>query len=492
MNSSNQPEQTQRFQQQAPRSQSGLAVTSLVLGILSMLGGGITIILPLVAVILGILAIRACGKNSLLNGKGLAIAGLIMGGLSGLGGLAVILLTSSAILFPALEKVGETSKRSVASSNLRQIGQASLIYATDNNDQLPPETVIINGVRKSGMEGVMLALADGGGLNDASVWFAGSDAAKNKDLSTVNAGSGDGRTKLQSPELVNHSYCYVVGLSAIDASTTPIAWTRGLQKDGTWSKDSPWNGEGGHVVFLGGNVQWYNNINNANPLIDTKGNGTSNYENAIPKRKGVRIIIPKAFGTPVNEAQAQPKTKTNAPTASPQKHEDKLTVKGLSMGMNLNSATEIIKKLLIGYDTNGRLLKVTESKTANGSIEARIEIDIGPVNKEDQASLQKSFLLGLLSLASAVVIEADQNRNLTKIQFPATAVDHIFGSSEMDAREFAQHFVNAYPIQQLTVLKNGEGWYAVTKDGTRVTITTEKELALQKVLSTAEQKNKFN
>jgi len=39
-------------------------------------------------------------------------------------------------------------------------------------------------------------------------------------------------------------------------STTPVAWTRGLQSDGTWAPDSPWRGEGGHITFIDGHVEW--------------------------------------------------------------------------------------------------------------------------------------------------------------------------------------------------------------------------------------------
>jgi prepilin-type N-terminal cleavage/methylation domain-containing protein len=36
----------------------------------------------------------------------------------------------------------------------------------------------------------------------------------------------------------------------------PIMWTRGL--DGTeWNADSPWSGEGGHVLYSNGNVEWF-------------------------------------------------------------------------------------------------------------------------------------------------------------------------------------------------------------------------------------------
>ena len=37
----------------------------------------------------------------------------------------------------------------------------------------------------------------------------------------------------------------------------PIMWTRGLDKGDTeWSDDSPWEGEGGHVLYSDGKVEW--------------------------------------------------------------------------------------------------------------------------------------------------------------------------------------------------------------------------------------------
>ena len=40
----------------------------------------------------------------------------------------------------------------------------------------------------------------------------------------------------------------------------PIMWTRGLESGQTeWSEDSPWEGEGGHVLYSNGTVEWYEN-----------------------------------------------------------------------------------------------------------------------------------------------------------------------------------------------------------------------------------------
>lgn len=45
------------------------------------------------------------------------------------------------------------------------------------------------------------------------------------------------------------------------ASVTPIAWTKGLETDGTWSEDeevSPWGDSGGHIAFADGHVTFFN------------------------------------------------------------------------------------------------------------------------------------------------------------------------------------------------------------------------------------------
>jgi hypothetical protein len=61
----------------APQKTDGLAITSLVLGILSMICCGIVTGIP--AVICGHIAIGRMKKDPNLQGKGLAMAGLIIG-----------------------------------------------------------------------------------------------------------------------------------------------------------------------------------------------------------------------------------------------------------------------------------------------------------------------------------------------------------------------------------------------------------------------------
>lgn len=69
--------------------------------------------------------------------------------------------------------------------------------------------------------------------------------------------------------------------------TTPLAWTRGLLPYGTWSKNlSPYGEWGGFIVFNGGNLERYQEIENK--LTSFAGKPTSNILETLPP--GTRIL----------------------------------------------------------------------------------------------------------------------------------------------------------------------------------------------------------
>ena len=105
---------------------SGLAITSLVLAILSPCTCFITAI-P--AIILGIIALVKIARSAgSLKGNGLAIAGIA---------LPVVLLPFIALLMgimmPALARARQIAFRQVCGTNLRQIGIVMTMYAEENN-----------------------------------------------------------------------------------------------------------------------------------------------------------------------------------------------------------------------------------------------------------------------------------------------------------------------------------------------------------------------
>jgi len=113
----------------SPPPTSGLAVASLVVGILA-LGG----LLAIPGLILGIVALVKVNRSQgRLWGRGLAWAGI---GLSSLGLLASLFL--AAVLFPVFVRAREAAKTATCLSNVKQLSLAVIMYAQDHDDKLPP------------------------------------------------------------------------------------------------------------------------------------------------------------------------------------------------------------------------------------------------------------------------------------------------------------------------------------------------------------------
>jgi prepilin-type processing-associated H-X9-DG protein len=111
-----------RYNFRTPRP--GLNVAALVCGLLFFIPP-----VALIAVILGIIGIvKTAGTRG--RGRGFAITGLVLG----LVGLALF----AAIAPVAIARGRESANRVRCASNLRQIGQAMLMYANENRGAYPP------------------------------------------------------------------------------------------------------------------------------------------------------------------------------------------------------------------------------------------------------------------------------------------------------------------------------------------------------------------
>lgn len=105
---------------------NGLAIAALVLGIIGIFVP--IFVFGIVAVVLGAIAM-----SKRPTGKGLAIAGLSVGAAS-------LLLNGACMgsfLLPSLNRARETANRVKCASNMRQIGQAMLLYSNDNLGNFP-------------------------------------------------------------------------------------------------------------------------------------------------------------------------------------------------------------------------------------------------------------------------------------------------------------------------------------------------------------------
>jgi hypothetical protein len=120
----------------APRERRlGMAIASLVLGILSVMCFGIVAGLP--AIILGHIAYSRSRKHpDTYGGRELAIAGFVTGY------VGVLLTTAilAGMLLPALAKAKSRAQSIRCVNNMKNIGLAFRIYATDHGDRFPFNT----------------------------------------------------------------------------------------------------------------------------------------------------------------------------------------------------------------------------------------------------------------------------------------------------------------------------------------------------------------
>lgn len=203
----------------------------------------------------------------------------------------------AAIIIPTVGKVRESAQKTVDANNLREIIKGAMIYATTNNDRLPnpantTSTVLTASTRVMLWPGL---LAKYGIINDPAFYFSKSDTyyPATMPLSIISRTDTNKRSMESTFVSQTLSVELVGGLAMNNASTTPVAWTRGLMSSGAWNINSGvYKDTGGYIGFLGGNVSWYQNINNPQVL-------TSNNSNR--KVNDVRQSVPttcRIYGTP--------------------------------------------------------------------------------------------------------------------------------------------------------------------------------------------------
>jgi len=113
---------------------SGLAIASLILGIVGPCTVGLG---SIVGVILGIVGLVKIGKSAgQLGGRGLAIAGLVVSGI-GVVILPFLVGAAVAILIPAVVGTREVALNAASANNVMQLCKAAHIYAANHKDEFP-------------------------------------------------------------------------------------------------------------------------------------------------------------------------------------------------------------------------------------------------------------------------------------------------------------------------------------------------------------------
>jgi prepilin-type N-terminal cleavage/methylation domain-containing protein len=241
----------------------------------------------------------------------------------------------AGILIPIVGKVRENAQRVSDLANVRSIGQAALVYAQEHNGSLPgtnlPATAGTTGFVPSGttptttLYSYAAALALSGGLNNGGVWVSPLDLVGSQGLGNIlgNGTPRDFSTGTPAFSSAILSFQAFSGLRTSMGPNTPVVWTRGLAATtGTWDSDrqnSVYGSDGGHIFFLGGHVQFFDNLgpDDANGrLIASNGDRTRQILATAPALSGVsawqtpRVLSASGAGTGAGLAHGTPATGT--------------------------------------------------------------------------------------------------------------------------------------------------------------------------------------
>ena len=210
-----------------------------------------------------------------------------------------IIAILSAILVPTVSQMQSTARKTRDLSNMREIIKASQIFASQNGDLMPQPGHSVSGgslnydpteVNAPSIGEVAAVLALEVDLNDLNIWISKSDtnAMKlngptpvliggnmNPDLADTNPLDDVDPDNPTSSGFL--SFDYVVGLTLETPGHTPLLFSRlNDPSASTWSTTDNYAGEGGHIGFAGGNVEWFETTDGVDPFEKLyKGDGTS-------------------------------------------------------------------------------------------------------------------------------------------------------------------------------------------------------------------------
>ena len=229
----------------APTKTSGMAIASLVCGILAL-----CIAVPgLLGVIFGILAIREINRSGgAIGGTGLAIGGLVT---SAIGVLVVGVLVLGSMLLPALARAKAKASRIKCVNNLSSIGKATLGFSQDNGGHTPWN---LTPSQSSDHYGSAAGTFDGGAsagdifglaamkseLQTAKILVSPCDAAKTADNEILQGQWSTINTKGGNPIQLGYSYIFCRG-GDFQRPATVVSLTRNLTSDDI-SSSNGWAG----------------------------------------------------------------------------------------------------------------------------------------------------------------------------------------------------------------------------------------------------------
>lgn len=209
-----------------------------------------------------------------------------------------------------------TARKTKDLSNMRQIINASQQFATQNGDLMPQpghdietDTTAGTGLlkynsstsptTKVGQVAALLAIEVG--LNDLNIWLSDSDASGlklNGPKPILEAGAMSLDILNTNPQADTDpgdgflSFEYVIGLTLASSSQTPLVFSRAELPGGKiWTENDMYNGAGGHIGFVGGNVSWFEGATPFDRLFQPDGSKADSLNSAIGVGGGSIVAI---------------------------------------------------------------------------------------------------------------------------------------------------------------------------------------------------------
>jgi len=157
----------------------------------------------------------------------------------------------------------EQTRRLAAEANLSSIAKTFMAYSYASE----PARIFTANPGDTAHDAAR-ELARVSGLNSARIYFVANDPKAPNPLPKVVLISDPSEAEM-NPEFVNATLSVEIAANIppnANVKTTPVAWSRGLREDGTWTSDSPFGGKGGIVVFLDGHSKWYDRLSTSSQI----------------------------------------------------------------------------------------------------------------------------------------------------------------------------------------------------------------------------------
>jgi type II secretory pathway pseudopilin PulG len=212
--------------------------------------------------------------------------------------IAIITILLS-ILLPGMNAIRQSAQKLKDVSNLKKIAEAWQ-EAVINRDWSIETTTALNFMRelagygKNSTEDII--------LNDPSVYLSPGDKYASKPSPTsqfITVFDDTDKVLIMGPPFLTRvtnpmindsyfiSYCLMCNHLSKDVplATTPLAFTRGLNKNGLWDqKVGLYGNKGGYVVYCDGHVVWFDGSKPARFLKWDKSGYTSDIRQAVPTK----------------------------------------------------------------------------------------------------------------------------------------------------------------------------------------------------------------